>query len=111
MIPYLSFRKTKVLNLKFFLVGVPPIRTLRKKLRILESEMIFKLQVTTWHKLSHDSGVLAWMSRSETSLWKLNTVSNGLIILIKIIGGSKFWKYEIRLNKRKMQENSEMKII
>ena len=26
MIPHLSFRKTKVLNLKVFLVGVPPTR-------------------------------------------------------------------------------------
>ena len=52
-------------------------------LRILESEMILKLPVTTWPAAgyinleslqSHDSGVLAWMSRSEISLFKLNIV-------------------------------------
>ena len=52
-------------------------------LRILESEMIFKLPLTIWPAAgyinleslqSHDSGELAWMSRSETSLLKLNIV-------------------------------------
>ena len=50
-------------------------------LRILVSKMIFKLQVTTCPAAgymnleslqTHDSGVLAWVSRSETSLLKLN---------------------------------------
>ena len=38
--------------------------------------------------------MLAWISRSETSLLKLKIVYlSGLLYLQQIIGGSEFWKY------------------
>ena len=65
--------------------------------------MIFKLPLTTWAAAgninleslqSHDSGVLAWMSRSVVSLLKLNMFLMGLLYLKQIIGGSELWKFE-----------------
>ena len=70
-----------------------PLETM---LRILESGMNLKFPVTTDLLMeclhSHESEVLASMSRSDTSLLKLNIIFLiGVLYLEQIICSSEFW--------------------